>query len=54
MPFGIGKLFAVVGENLSDRKRSLVDQAFEKAAGGGCRLVLYVTDTTTSTPGLSQ
>jgi len=53
MPFGIGKLFAVVGENLSNRKRSLVDQAFEEAAGGGCRLVL-LTDTTTSTPGLFQ
>ncbi len=36
----VGKLLAVVGEELVDGKGSLIDQALEEAAGGGCRLIL--------------
>ncbi len=32
----IGKFLAVVGEDLVEREWSLVDQALEEAAGGGC------------------
>ena len=31
----VGKLLAVVGEDLGDGKWSLVDQTLEEAAGGG-------------------
>jgi len=32
----VGKRLAIVGEDLVDDEGSLVDQAPEKAAGGGC------------------
>jgi len=32
----VGKRLAVVGEDLADDEGSLIDQALEKAAGGGC------------------
>ena len=32
----VSKRLAIIGENLADRERSLVDQTLEEAAGGGC------------------
>lgn len=33
---GIGKFLAVVGEELGDFERGLLDEALEEAAGRGC------------------
>ena len=32
----VSKRLAIIGENLADRERSLVDQTLEAAASGGC------------------
>jgi len=32
----VSKRLAIIGENLADRERSLVDQTLEEAASGGC------------------
>ena len=32
----VSKRLAILGENLADRERSLVDQTLEEAASGGC------------------